>query len=194
MDEHRHRPHHHDAEGADGGRAVLEFRREKDDFFRRDPRSPLTRAQRAAFAGLAYFPPNPELVIEGRLEPPGSTDPIDLATTTGEPEPYVPAGVLRFSVGGRAAHVMLYASPASEDLFLPFRDATSGARSYAAGRYLEVPAPEDGWVLVDFNYAYNPYCAYNDGWRCPLPPADNWLEVPIEAGERAFPGAAAHDT
>jgi uncharacterized protein (DUF1684 family) len=76
------------------------------------------------------------------------------------------------------------------DLFLPLRDATSGDETYGAGRYLEPLMLDDGRVLVDFNYLYNPYCAYNDAWSCPLPPRENWLTVPIRAGEKAF--AADH--
>jgi hypothetical protein len=86
--------------------------------------------------------------------------------------------------------VTLYASDETHDLFLPFRDATSGRETYGAGRYLEVEPPgPDGGVEIDLNYAYNPYCAYNPEWSCPIPPGENWLTVPIRAGERSFPGA-----
>ena len=76
-----------------------------------------------------------------------------------------------------------------EELFLPFRDATSERETYGAGRYLDVEPPAgDGLVLVDLNYAYNPNCAYNPDWSCPIPPGENWLGVPIRAGERAPAG------
>ncbi len=97
---------------------------------------------------------------------------------------------MRFEVGGEPTQVTLFASEGSRELFLPFRDATSGTQTYGAGRYLEVePASLDGTVEVDFNYAYNPYCAYNPQWSCPIPPGENWLAVPIGAGEQSFPGA-----
>jgi uncharacterized protein (DUF1684 family) len=86
----------------------------------------------------------------------------------------------------RSPLTALYESDAGHDLFLPFRDATSGKESYGAGRYLDLHAHRDE-VEIDFNYAYNPYCAYNPEWNCPLPPAENWLQVPIRAGEKAFP-------
>jgi uncharacterized protein (DUF1684 family) len=93
-------------------------------------------------------------------------------------------------VDGRPTRITLFTSPEMHELFLPFRDATSGRETYGAGRYLEVDPPDaDGRVVVDFNLAYNPYCAYNPDWSCPIPPGENWLDVPIRAGERTFPGA-----
>ena len=82
----------------------------------------------------------------------------------------------------------LYATPGHEGYFLPFRDATSGRETYGAGRYLDLAPPHDGKVTVDFNLAYNPYCAYSDSFSCALPPVENWLQVPIRAGEMAFDG------
>ncbi|HZD80562.1 MAG TPA: DUF1684 domain-containing protein [Actinomycetota bacterium] len=167
-----------------------EFRRGKDAFFREGPTSPLTDEQRRSFEGLAYYPPTDALVIRAPLDPDvDRQEPVVMQTTTGGSQEYRRAGVVRFRVDGDVAQVTLYASPDQRELFLPFRDATSGKESYGAGRYLEVepPAP-DGTVEIDFNYAYNPYCAYNEAWSCPLPPGENWLRVPIRAGERTFPG------
>ncbi|NJO82052.1 MAG: DUF1684 domain-containing protein [Blastochloris sp.] len=76
-------------------------------------------------------------------------------------------------------------------LLLPFADALAGSETYGAGRYLEPELLDDGRVLIDFNRAYNPYCAYNDGWSCPLTPAENRLSVAIRAGERIFPDHVA---
>jgi uncharacterized protein (DUF1684 family) len=71
-------------------------------------------------------------------------------------------------------------------LFLPFRDASAGTETYEVGRYLEPQARPDGSLDIDFNYAYNPFCAYGEGWSCPIPPEENWLPVTIPAGERSF--------
>jgi uncharacterized protein len=170
------------------------FRAEKDAFFREHPGSPLTTEQRVSFAGLDYFDEAPELVVAATLE----TDGVDLdesivmQTTTGGTQVYRRAGVVRFEVEGEPASVTLFASPDMHELFLPFRDATSGREAYGAGRYLEVEPPDaDGHVVVDFNDAYNPYCAYNASWSCPIPPGENWLAVPIRAGERSFTGPVA---
>lgn len=169
-----------------------DFRADKDAFFRDDPRSPLTDAQRASFEGLAYFSEDPSLVVRTPLERDGvdTDETIEMQTTTGGTQRYRRAGVVRFAVNGAPAQVTLFASPDMHELFLPFRDATSGRETYGAGRYLEVEPPgEDGGVEVDFNLAYNPYCAYNPEWSCPIPPGENWLAVPIRAGERSFPDA-----
>ena len=178
-------------------RAVSEligFRADKDAFFRDHPSSPLTDEQRAAFPGLAYFDEDPAFVVRAPLEAEGvdTREPIQMQTTTGGTQTYRRAGVARFEVDGEAARVTLFASEGMGDaLFLPFRDATSGRETYGAGRYLEVEPPgPDGTVQIDFNLAYNPYCAYNPEWSCPIPPGENWLAVAIRAGERSFPGAS----
>ena len=168
-----------------------DFRDDKDDVFREHPNSPLTPEQRASFHGLAYFPENRALVIRAKVE----TEEVDLdeaiamQTTTGGEQVYRRAGVVRFEVDGAPAQLTLFASPGLHELFLPFRDATSGTETYGAGRYLEVEPPGlDGTVEVDLNHAYNPYCAYNPEWSCPIPPGENWLAVPVRAGERSFEG------
>jgi uncharacterized protein (DUF1684 family) len=168
-----------------------DFRAEKDGFFREHPSSPLLPAQRALFSGLSYFPENDALVVRTPVE----TDGVDLdeeiamQTTTGDTQVYRRAGVARFAIGGEPAQLTLFRSPAMRELFVPFRDATSGRETYGAGRYLEVEPPSSGGPAeIDFNYAYNPYCAYNPEWSCPIPPGENWLAVPIRAGERAFEG------
>ena len=169
-----------------------DFRADKDTFFREHPMSPLTAEQRASFTGLDHFPQAPSLVIRGVLETDGvdTEETIELPTTTGGAQTYRRAGVVHFEVDGEPARVTLFASPDMHELFLPFRDATSGRETYGAGRYLEVEPPgADGSIEIDFNLAYNPYCAYNPEWSCPIPPGENWLAVAIRAGERAFPGA-----
>jgi uncharacterized protein len=169
-----------------------EFRAAKDAFFRDDPRSPLLPEQRSSFEGLAYFEEDPRLVIRAPLETEGidPTERIVMQTTTGDERVYRRAGKVRFEVDGEQAEITLFSSRDMHELFLPFRDATSGSETYGAGRYLEVEPPaSDGRVVVDLNYAYNPYCAYNPEWSCPIPPGENWLAVPIRAGERSFPGA-----
>ncbi len=167
-----------------------DFRRRKDDFFAGHPRSPLTEEQRERFTGLAYFPEEPGLVIEVPLETEGvdRAEPIVMQTTTGGEQVYRRAGRVRFAVDGQEARLTLYESDLQHELFVPFRDATSGEETYGAGRYLEVEPPGPaGRVVVDFNLAYNPYCAYNPHWSCPIPPGENRLAVPLRAGEKIFP-------
>jgi uncharacterized protein (DUF1684 family) len=170
---------------------VEEFRREKDAFFRTDARSPLSDRQKRRFTGLDYYPEDHELTIAGEIDP--RVDPTDVLmdTTGGTPQRYHRAGVLRFRVGYEHTKITLFAREPGGELFVPFRDATSGRETYGAGRYLDVEPALEGWVVVDFNYAYNPYCAYNANWSCPLPPQENWLPVAIRAGELSYRGEVA---
>jgi len=164
-----------------------EFREAKDFVFRNDPQSPLTKEQRRDFRGLVYYPENPALVVKGSLDPNVEPGEVPMETTGGEEQVYTRAGILRFTVDGQPAQLTLFATEDQHELFLPFRDATSGKESYPAGRYVDVePSDASGQVTVNFNLAYNPSCAYNPEYSCPLPPIENWLKVPIQAGEKTF--------
>lgn len=161
------------------------FRAAKDRFFKEHPQSPLTEEQRAAFAGLRYFPERPELRLALPVEPFADESTIVMQTSTGDAQEYRRLGRLRFTVDGQEAILTLFADEAG-GLFLPFADALAGQETYGAGRYLEPEPLADGRVLLDFNLAYNPYCAYNDEWSCPLTPPENRLRLAIRAGERLF--------
>ena len=167
------------------------FRAEKDHVFVHDPNSPLPADQRRNFKGLDYFDENPNLVISATVDRDVEPGEVRMGTTGGEEQVYRRYGIVRFRVDGEPAQLTLYASDDSDELFLPFRDSTSGHESYGAGRYLELHAHGDD-VVIDFNYAYNPNCAYDPSWSCPLPPVENWIKVPIRAGERVFPASSAH--
>ena len=167
------------------------FREEKNHVFAQDPNSPLTAEQRHAFGGLDYFDENPKLVIHGSIDPNVEPGDVPMSTSGGEEQVYRRFGLVRFHVDDQPAQLVLYASDDSDELFVPFRDATSGKETYGAGRYLEVHAHGDH-VTIDFNYAYNPNCAYDPSWSCPLPPPENWLKVPIRAGEKTFGDGGGH--
>lgn len=161
-----------------------DFRAEKDEFFRRHPQSPLTPEQRRDFKGLNYFPENEALRLEVKVELLNDTQPMLMQTSTGGVQEYVRYGKFKFQVDGQDAELTIY--QADYGFFLPFVDSLAGKETYPAGRYLE-PEPLPGnHFFVDFNVAYNPYCAYNEMWSCPITPAENRLKVPIEAGERLF--------
>ncbi len=160
----------------------LEARAEKDAFFRTHPQSPLRSADRRTFTGLRYFEVDPSLRFELEVELFAEREVVELATSDGDVRAYQRYGRLTFEVDGQPAALTLYAS--AQGFFLPFVDALAGAETYGAGRYLD-PEPLGGRrFLVDFNLAYNPYCAYNEAYSCPIPPAENRLTVPIRAGER----------
>ena len=164
-----------------------DFRQDKDDFFAHHPQSPLTREQKRDFKGLAYFPENPALRLEVPVEQFQPKDTIQMQTSTGATQTFQRYGRFKFSVDGQEATLTIYSN--ENGYFLPFVDALAGTETYGAGRYLE-PEPLGGSkFLVDFNVAYNPYCAYNDKWSCPVPPAENRVKVAVRAGERMFEGA-----
>ncbi len=160
---------------------LLEFRREKDQFFASGHQSPLDHADQRNFGGLGYFDPNPDLVFSLAMEPADGSE-IHVQTSDGQERVYRRSGEVKFEVGEEAVTLTLYSTD-QPGYFVPFRDSTSGKETYGAGRYLDIDPTDDGKVTIDFNLAYNPYCVYNDAYSCPLPPAENWLQVPIEAGE-----------
>jgi uncharacterized protein (DUF1684 family) len=159
-------------------------RREKDRAFARDPHGPIE--DRASFDGLKYYDPDERYQVVARFAPERAPKRIVFPTSTGEEKVYDVAGQLEFELDGKPAALTAYDDGVSEGLFVPFRDATSGKETYGAGRYLHVARPEGDEALVDFNLAYNPYCAYSDAWSCPLPPAENWLNLPVRAGEKSY--------
>lgn len=160
-----------------------EFRRQKDDFFR-SPESPLKPEQQTDFQGLRYYPENPTLRLTVGLDTNTPHDFMMMQTSTGSQRRYTRAGKISFTVAGQPAELWVYQD--DHGYFLPFRDATGQDETYGAGRYLEPDTDADGKLLVDFNLAYNPYCAYNERFSCPIPPRENWLTVRIEAGEKNF--------
>jgi uncharacterized protein len=162
------------------------FRAQKDAFFKSHQQSPLTAEQQGAFMGLRYFPENPELRLVLPLEPYAEQDTVVMQTSTGDERVYTRYGRLHFTMDGQDVALTLYADSDSGAFFLPFVDAQRGRATYGAGRYLEPEPLDDGQFLVDFNLAYNPYCAYNDEWSCPITPSENRLAVPIRAGEKQF--------
>ncbi len=181
-----------------GPDAITQFRHGRDDLFRSHPQSPIEPEERAAFTGLHYFPPDPALRVDARFEPGDGTElPIDTGGEDGAVR-YRRAGILVFGLHGQECRLtVLSLVQYAGGLFAPFRDATSGRETYGGGRYLFDTAKDtDGLVLeitpgssevvIDFNYAYNASCAYSPRWACPLAPPENYLKVPVRAGELTY--------
>ncbi len=176
--------------------ALEEERRLKDAYFKREPSSPVPAPQRRGFSGLRYFPPDPALRVVATVEPLAGGEVFLMRTSDNDEREYVRHALLRFTLEGRDYQLTAYRTPeADEDepWFVPFRDAQAGKETYGAGRYLEIAPPrgagaeqEPQRVVVDFNLAYNPYCAYSPYYSCPLPPAENTLPIAIRAGEMSY--------
>jgi uncharacterized protein (DUF1684 family) len=157
-------------------------RRQKDQFFKTHSQSPLTPEQQALFTSLSYYDPNPDLDLTVTIEPIADGKFVPIQTTTGEVRQYKRYGQFSFIVDGRDVQLTVY--EADYGFFLPFVDAGAGTETYPAGRYLEPEYLGNNQFHIDFNHAYSPYCAYGEGWSCPITPAENRLKVAIRAGEK----------
>jgi hypothetical protein len=157
-------------------------RREKDQFFRQHPGSPLTPEQQDLFEGLRYYDYDPAYDLTLEAQPVEAEREIRIETTAQEIRVYQRHARIQFEIEGQPVTLTIYHSP--HGYFLPFVDAGAPDETYPAGRYLEPEQLPDGRFHVDFNQAYNPTCAYNDGWSCPITPIENRIDVHICAGER----------
>ena len=149
---------------------------------------------RRNFSGLNWYPADPRWRVRAKLVPPAAPRRVTIATIVGDQIDMESAGELVFTLDGRELRIeALFESDERRELFLMFKDRTNGDATYGAGRYMYVPVPGDGRVDLDFNKAYNPPCAYTDFATCPLPPSQNWLPVPIEAGEKNYKSTSEND-
>jgi uncharacterized protein (DUF1684 family) len=171
---------------------ILQERIAKDAAFRSGAASPIDQQNRSKFGGLSYYPINTALRFTVKLHRYSSPKPIRLGTNTGEIRSGLRYGYFDFQVESRDCRLQVYKLEDAPDrgasLFVPFRDATSGDDTYSGGRYIDLKENTSGVYVLDFNLAYNPYCAYNSEFSCPFPPAENTLAVPIRAGEKKYTG------
>ena len=189
------------AENPENGRERLEvikeinnFRKERDDFFKNHPRSPLKRQDKFKFDHLRYFPADLKYRFQGKIE----RYTIDIRdqqfhatflTNKGTKKRYVRYGQFRFILNGKENVLQIYKSILSDTLFIPFKDQTNGRETYSGGRYLDAEILLPGYeTTIDFNMAYNPSCAYNENFTCVIPPDENVVDLKIEAGEKNFRG------
>jgi uncharacterized protein len=166
------------------------FRAARDKQFRED-KDPIPANKRDVLLPLRYYPPDPAYTVAAVLRLGQERPVVLMPTSTGTIRKYERVGVLEFTFQGENLSLGAFIEAGTreiEGLFVPFVDATSGTETYPAGRYLDIPPTTTGLYEIDFNRAYNPYCAYNATYECPYPPPSNRLKVEIRAGEKA-PGA-----
>jgi uncharacterized protein (DUF1684 family) len=159
-----------------------------------DERAPLESKKQAKL--IEFYEPNSQFVVKCLFIGAPQQKPFDMATFSGETKPYIKYGELLFEIPGKGTQrINVYQSlkalkiPQYKDhLFVPFKDLTTGETTYGGGRYIDLRLSdiEKGIVHLDFNKAYNPWCAYSDGFSCPIPPKENELNIAIEAGELSF--------
>jgi uncharacterized protein (DUF1684 family) len=165
------------------------FRERRDRFFKEDPQSPLKERDRKKFTGLIYYAVDLKYAMTGRIEKyPTEPKPlyVTLPTNKEQGRKYVKYGRFKFELDGKEYVLQIYRRLASDELFLPFKDKTSGMETYEKGRYLYIEPMPGGRVLIDFNRAYNPFCHFNEKYTCPYAPEENRLDIAIRAGEKRF--------
>lgn len=172
---------------------ILAFQQSLNEEFKNPESSPLTDKYRKNFEALDFFPPDTNYrVVADLLRTPGAI-PFMMPTTTDRKSQEVVYGIASFVLEGRRFELEIYQNlelineEGYEDyLFLPFLDATNGEQTYSGGRYIDLAIPSGNTIVIDFNKAYNPYCAYNKKYSCPIVPQVNELNTAVLAGVKAF--------
>ncbi len=170
---------------------VQKHRYELNLYFNDKETSPLTEEDQKSFSQLSFFEIDPSYKVLASVTPISSGEIISIPTTTERNAIYMEEALLRFDLNGKACELIVYRSedPLVEShLFLPFTDASNGSSTYDTGRYLDVETldSENQQITLDFNLAYNPYCAYNETYSCPIPPKRNNLNLKVLAGEQNY--------
>ena len=168
---------------------VSQWRKDRDTFFRTHERSPLSPKEKRTFKGLKYYPFDPKYVFSGKIERYifHINNPKYYATfltNKGINKRYIRYGKFLFNLDGREHTIEIYKSILSDNLFVPFKDKTNGKESYEGGRYIDGEILPAYQLVLDFNMAYFPSCAYNNKFVCALPPRENILDIEIRAGEK----------
>lgn len=171
------------------------FQQKLNKEFSSKEESPLTEEDLATFKSLDFYPIDSAYIVTASLTFHEDSKPFKMKTTTDRLPIYRLYATAKFQLKGEAYSLEIYQNeklmltPEYEDyLFLPFTDQTNGAGSYGGGRYIDLNLPEGTTMEIDFNQAYNPYCAYNSKYSCPIPPKKNHLDVKILAGVKSFKG------
>lgn len=170
-----------------------EFQEELNFSFTDSLHSPLIKEDRLHFKGLDFFPIDEKYVVKAKFVKLKNQKPFDMPTTTARRPKYIKYGELHFIIDSKDLVLTVYKNidlskrkGFKDYLFLPFLDATNGKETYGGGRFLDMRIPKSNEVIIDFNKAYNPYCAYNPIYSCPIVPMENELDVAINAGVKKF--------
>ena len=170
-------------------KSVLLFQEELNHEYKDPEKSPLPKEEIPAFNGHEFFPVAARFVVEAKLVKTKNPETFKMKTSTDRLPEYVKYGEAHFMLQGKPQVLEIYQSvtlrekPEYKDhLFLPFTDATNGDESYGGGRYIDLTIPKGKKISIDFNKAYNPYCAYSKKYSCPVPPIANRLDLPVRAG------------
>ncbi|TXE18543.1 DUF1684 domain-containing protein [Psychroserpens burtonensis] len=170
-----------------------DFQREINSEYKDATKSPLKNKDRKDFKGLDFFKFDSIFVVKAKLKRTPNSNWFKMQTTTSRVSDERVYGVLSFELKGQTFQLNVYQGKelmkddAFKDyLFLPFLDNTNGSDSYGGGRYIDLRIPSDNELDIDFNTAYNPYCAYNEKYSCPIVPRANYLDLEVRAGVKVF--------
>lgn len=167
-------------------KSIKEFREEKHRFLKDSEGSPFVQ-KKINYKPVEFFPPDPSLKVNATLERLTSRETVSIANSDGSNVKYLKFANAEFKLRGKEYSLLILKALGFGNQYLTaFIDQTSGESTYGGGRYLDVVVGKSNKVVLDFNKAYNPYCAYSAEYLCPLPPRENFLEVAIEAGEKDY--------
>ena len=173
--------------------AVIEFQKHLNEEFRSEEESPLDPRDREHFISLEFFEIDTSFSLMADFVRTPFETTFEMQTSTDRKPVYVKYGEVFFKLKGKEYKLNVYQSQELKKtneyrdyLFLPFTDPTNGNTSYAGGRYIDLRIPTSNKIRIDFNQAYNPYCAYSGDYSCPVPPKDNELSIPVTAGVKAY--------
>ncbi|MDN3669961.1 DUF1684 domain-containing protein [Echinicola jeungdonensis] len=168
---------------------VLDEREKQFKFLKYNETSPLTNEQKQNLEGLDFFPVKQKFSVRARMIPLENQKILELAMTDGSTESYIRHSYVEFELEGLTRRLLLLQAtdePDKKKFFLAFADETSGKSTYGGGRYINLRQDGPSSITIDFNLAYNPYCAYNPDFACPIPPKENILGIAITAGEKNY--------
>ena len=174
---------------------VLKDRKETDLYLLQSPGSPIKASEKDLFAGLKYYPPDKSFAFLTMLRRLDKPEEVIIATSKDRPRTMYYIGDFPFSYEGSDYRLRVFQPKDTSDgnyWFIPFTDANAGGETYGAGRYIDIENTSSDSTFLDFNYAYNPYCAYNDRYDCPVPPKENRLPIKIRAGEKSYHQDTSH--
>lgn len=178
---------------------ITAFRNELNSSYADSTQSPLLREDRLVFKGHEFYPINSAFRITAKFIRTADEKPFKMITTTDRRPDYIKFGEVYFSLMGKQFKLNIYQNIQlvkkagfENYLFLPFTDLTNGEETYGGGRYIDLRIPNGDSIIIDFNQSYNPYCAYNHRYSCPIPPKENNMEILVKAGVKAFKSVTEH--
>jgi len=170
-----------------------QFQQELNNQYSDSAHSPLLEKDRISFEGHDFFEIDPSFYVNAKFKRTKNEAVFEMKTSTTRRPAYKKYGEIKFKINGKKFKLNVYQNQRlinnklyEDHLFLPFTDLTNGEESYGGGRYIDLTKPESKTMIVDFNKAYNPYCCYNSGYSCPIPPKENHLDIKVTAGVKAF--------